>query len=132
MKSIGIGAVVGGIARAICLVALLLPPLAPGADRVPKPVVRIDKPGRCVEDTATMRREHPDVLRRQRDRTVREGIRTPRHSLKGCIECHANAKTGSVLGKQGFCQSCHDYAGVKLDCFGCHASRAEPVAGVKP
>jgi len=93
------------------------------AGRVPKPAIVIDKPGRCVADAATMRRDHPDMLRHQRDRTVHEGIRTPEHSLKGCVECHASAKTGSVLGEQGFCQSCHAYAGVKLDCFECHASK---------
>lgn len=93
------------------------------AGRVPKPAIVIDKPGQCVADAATMRREHPEMLKHQRDRTMHEGIRTREHSLKGCVECHASAKTGSVLGERGFCQSCHDYAGVKLDCFECHASR---------
>lgn len=123
---------VGRIARAICLLALLSPVLAFASDRVPKPVIDIDKPGRCVQDPATMRREHPDMLKHQGDLTVREGIRTRQYSLKECVECHASTKTGSVLGKQGFCQSCHDYAGVKLDCFGCHASKPKRAAGAKP
>jgi hypothetical protein len=122
----------GRIARAICVLALLLPVFALASDRVPKPVINIDKPGRCVEDTETMRREHPDMLRHQRDQTMREGIRTRAHSLKGCVECHASAKTGSVLGEQGFCQSCHAYASVTLDCFGCHASKPKLVSGAKP
>ena len=132
MKSNGIGAWAARIARAICLLALLVPALTLASDRVPKPVIDIDKPGRCVEDTATMRRGHPDMLRHQRDRTMREGIRTRAHSLKGCVECHASAKTGSVLGEQGFCQSCHDYASVKPDCFGCHASKPKLASGAKP
>jgi len=132
VKSNRIGALAGRIASAICLLALLLPALAFSSDRVPRPVINIDKPGRCVEDTATMRREHPDMLRHQRDLTVHEGVRTRAHSLKACVECHASAKTGSVLGKQGFCQSCHDYASVRIDCFGCHASKPKLAAGAKP
>lgn len=132
MKRNGMGAWAGRIARAICLAALLLPVLAFASDRVPKPVFDIDKPGKCVEDTATMRREHPDMLKHQRDLTVYEGIRTRAHSLKECVSCHASTKTGSVLGEKGFCQSCHDYASVKIDCFSCHASKAKLPAGAKP
>ena len=132
MKRNGIGALAGRIASAICLFALLLPALAIASDRVPKPIIEIDKPGKCVEDTATMRREHPDMLKHQRDQTMREGIRTRRHSLKECVECHASAKTGSVLGEKGFCQSCHDYASVRIDCFSCHASKPKPASGAKP
>ena len=132
MKRNGTGALAGRIASAICLLALVLPVLAFGSDRVPKPVIEIDKPGKCVEDTATMRREHPDMLRHQRDQTMREGIRTRAHSLKECVECHASAKTGSVLGEKGFCQSCHVYASVKPDCFGCHASKPKLAGGAKP
>ena len=131
MKVNGIGALAGRSARAICLLALLLPALATASERVPKPVIEIDKPGKCVEDTATMRREHPDMLKHQRDQTMREGIRTRKHSLKECVECHASSKTGSVLGAKGFCQSCHDYASVRLDCFGCHASKPKLASGAK-
>ena len=113
------------------LIALLVPALALAADRVPKPDIIIDKPGQCVEDTATMRRGHPDMLKHQRDLTVREGVRTRQYSLKGCIECHASTKTGSVLGDKGFCQSCHDYASVKLDCFECHSSKPKPASEPK-
>lgn len=132
MKSNGTGALAGRIARAICLLALLLPVLAFASDRVPKPVISIDKPGRCVEDTETMRLEHPDMLKHQRDQTMREGIRTRQRSLKECVGCHASTKTGSVLGEKGFCQSCHDYASVRLDCFGCHASKPKLATGAKP
>ena len=132
MKRNGSGALAGRIARAICLLALTLPVLAVAADRVLKPVIDIANPGKCVEDTATMRREHPDMLRHQRDLTMHEGIRTRKHSLKECVECHASAKTGSVLGAKGFCQSCHDYASVRIDCFACHASKPKLASGARP
>ena len=48
-----------------------------------------------------------------------------RASLKGCIDCHASSKTGSVLGEEGFCSSCHAYAAVKIDCFECHTPLRE-------
>jgi hypothetical protein len=114
-------------ARAAALLAgiLFLGP-ALGADapagRVPKPVVKVEKPGACVEPTALMRRDHMKFLMHQRDRTLRMGIRETRHSLKECVECHASTATGSVLGPEGFCESCHRYASVSLDCFECHAA----------
>lgn len=132
MKLNAIAGLAGRSARALCLLALLLPVVALAAGRVPKPVIDIDKPGKCVEDTATMRREHPDMLKHQRDLTMHEGIRTRKHSLKECVECHASAKTGSVLGAKGFCQSCHDYASVRIDCFSCHASKPKLAGGAKP
>jgi hypothetical protein len=65
-----------------------------------------------------------ELLKHQRDATTHQGIRTRKHSLNGCIECHASRKTNSVAGSdQNFCQSCHSYAAVKLDCFECHASK---------
>jgi len=92
--------------------------------RVPRPVVVIERGGSCVEPTEFMRRHHGALLMHQRDRTVFQGVRTKAHSLVGCIECHASTKTGSVLGADGFCQSCHAYAAVRLDCFECHAHRS--------
>ena len=77
----------------------------------------------CVEDTPFMRRNHMELLKHQRDRTVHDGIRTIQHSLANCITCHAGKKTGRVTGSDGFCQSCHSYAGVVLDCFECHADK---------
>ena len=116
----------------VACVALALPVIAQASGRTPEPKIVIDKPGRCVADTATMRREHPDMLKHQRDLTVHEGIRTRRFSLKACVDCHASSKTGSVLGAQGFCQSCHSYAGVKLDCFECHSPKASIAVAGRP
>ena len=117
----------------LVLLAVFVAGMALAADRTAKPVVVIERPGRCVEATEVMRRDHMNLLSHQRDRTVREGIRTRQHSLSGCVECHASRKTGSVLGERGFCQSCHAYAGVRLDCFECHASKpGAQTAGAKP
>jgi hypothetical protein len=92
--------------------------------RVPLPVVKIEKGEQCVEPTAEMRRNHMEKMLHQRDRTMHQGIRTTQHSLKNCVNCHA-AQSGSVLGKDGFCASCHQYASVHIDCFGCHTDKPE-------
>jgi hypothetical protein len=93
--------------------------------RVPVPVVQEGKGQQCVEPTDFMRKNHMLVLMHHRDKTVHEGIRTRQHSLKNCVECHASEKTNnSVIGsKDAFCQGCHSYAAVQLDCFECHASK---------
>jgi hypothetical protein len=90
------------------------------ASRVAAPVVKIERGGACVAPVGEMRRNHMQLLKHQRDRTVHQGERKTRFALKDCIECHAGRETGSVLGKDGFCSSCHDYAAVKMDCFECH------------
>lgn len=105
----------------------------------PKPVITIENPGECIAPTEEMRRNHMSMLKHQRDRTMREGIRGEKASLNECINCHASKSTGSVLGKGGFCQECHSYAAVKLDCWDCHQPKAghpsaghPQAAGVKP
>jgi len=83
----------------------------------------------CVADTDFMRRNHMDLLKHQRDETVLQGIRSEPYSLKDCVACHAvNGADGvpvTATSPEHFCRSCHDYAAVKIDCFECHASRAE-------
>jgi len=124
---------VKGLALLLSLAAALAAGLAFAAGRTAKPVVLVERPGPCVEATELMRRDHMKLLLHQRERTTREGIRTRPHSLAGCVDCHASRKTGSVLGEQGFCQSCHAYAGVRLDCFECHSAKARAqAAGAKP
>ena len=91
--------------------------------RVPLPAIEAGTGDRCVEDTPFMRRNHMELLQHHRDLTVRDGIRTTRHSLANCVTCHAGKKTGRVTGAEGFCSSCHSYAGVALDCFECHADK---------
>jgi len=90
------------------------------ASRVALPAIKIEKGEACVAPTGEMRRDHMTLLLRQRDRTMREGLREPRFSLKNCVDCHASRETGSVLGQDGFCSSCHAYASVSMDCFECH------------
>ena len=99
--------------------SLAAPEAARSPSRVPLPVIEPGAGERCVEDTAFMRRNHMELLRHQRDRTVHEGIRTTKHSLANCVACHAGKKTGRVTGADGFCANCHSYAGVTLDCFEC-------------
>ena len=61
----------------------------------------------------------------QRDKTMHQGIRTTPHSLKNCVDCHADPQTNSVLGPEGFCASCHEFTSVKIDCFGCHTDKRD-------
>ena len=90
------------------------------AGGVALPTIKIEKGEACVLPTAQMRRDHMKILLHQRDLTMHQGIREARFSLKNCIDCHASRQTGSVLGKDGFCSSCHAYASVSIDCFECH------------
>lgn len=97
------------------------------------------KGDKCVMPTDDMRRNHMKYLKHHRDETVHQGIRTTQFSLKGCVECHASPKNNSVVGTDdNFCQGCHSYAAVKLDCFECHATKPKasaafhPIAGQAP
>lgn len=98
--------------------------------RTPKPTVVIEKQEGCVASPAEMRRNHMNLLSHQRDRTLRKGVRGAPVSLNGCISCHASSKNGSVIGTgENFCQSCHSFAAVKLDCFECHQATPGKSAG---
>ena len=98
--------------------------MAEPAGRTPRPSIEPAKAGtQCIAPTDVMRRDHPKMLKHQRDDTVHGGIRGAQASLRGCIDCHASAATHSVAKATGdFCMSCHAYAAVKIDCFECHAS----------
>ena len=102
------------------------------AERVALPVIKIEQGEACVAPVEEMRRNHMAMLLEQRDRTLREGIRSTRFSLKNCVECHASRKTGSVLGDEGFCSSCHAYASVKIDCFECHTPLRQKRVAARP
>lgn len=106
----------------------------PKAGGAPKPVIqKAIKGEQCVEDTAYMRRNHMVLLNVHRDKTVIEGVRTKKHSLKECINCHASEKTGSVAAaKDDFCVSCHAYASVKIDCFDCHSTKPQGPMAMHP
>lgn len=100
------------------------------ASGVPMPAVPAAKGGQCVEDPEYMRRNHMQLLTHGRDATMREGKRTDTRSLQNCVECHAHPQTQRVTGKEGFCEACHSYAAVKIDCFSCHADRAKTAPAV--
>ena len=119
-----------GIISILCWLTLLLATIpaawaqAPQASssRTLQPVIETARGGECVADPAFMRRNHMKLLMHQRDDTLRGGIRTGKHSLKACIACHASQSSQSVTAEpSNFCQSCHNYAAVKIDCFECHA-----------
>ncbi len=114
------------------LAALAMAPLGAVAG-VDLPALEKGKGEKCVEDTPFMRRNHMELLKHHRNETMHKGIRTTRYSLKGCVECHASSKTGSVAAsEQDFCAACHSYASVKLDCWDCHATKpAKPKAAAQ-
>jgi len=104
---------------------------------VPMPKLAQASGEQCVEDTAFMRRNHMDLLKHQRDKTLRQGIRSKSHSLQGCLDCHAiydnNQQIVDIKNDKHFCNSCHNYAAVKIDCFDCHSStplKNNPSAGI--
>ena len=80
----------------------------------------------CVEPTEVMRRDHMEFIKHQRDETVHNGIRSTKHSLAGCVECHVSYGSDgtpvAVSGEDQFCGACHQFLAVRLDCFGCHAA----------
>ena len=83
----------------------------------------------CVEPEDVMRRNHMNFILHQRDETMHEGIRTSKYSLAECIDCHVqpdeNGHIASVDEKEHFCNACHQYAAVNIDCFECHADRPQ-------
>jgi len=114
----------------LAAIALALPLFQTAqAGEVPKPDIVIANPGtQCVAPREEMRRNHMEMLKHQRIRTLRLGERGAKVSLNGCIECHASKTNGAVTGsRDNFCQTCHSYVAVKLDCWDCH----QPKAGYK-
>jgi len=92
------------------------------------PHLDIGKGGQCVEDPQLMRKNHMLLLMHQRNETMYEGIHG-KYSIVDCVNCHASTKTNSVLGSnEAFCQGCHVYAAVKLDCFECHSNKRSVTA----
>lgn len=120
----------GGLA--VIGLALALLALAARADEVGGFVLGSSKAAQlenCVEPTEYMRRNHMELIRHQRDTTVYGGIRSTKHSLAGCVNCHvgydADRQPLPVNGDHQFCAACHSYAAVTLNCFDCHATVPE-------
>jgi hypothetical protein len=118
-----------GLLALLGAAALAGTPRAAESSEVPLPAITKGKGEACVAETGFMRRNHMDLLRHQRDQTLREGIRGARFSLKECVACHAvPGADGTPVGADDprfFCTACHQYTAVRIDCFECHASRPE-------
>ncbi len=101
---------------------------------IPLPAPPKAKGDRCVEPTDLMRRNHMEFLLHQRDETVHRGIRTKKHSLVECLTCHTQTDAAGhyipINAPGQFCQDCHAYSGVKMDCFECHATKPRNSASV--
>src|SRR3989344_3609525 len=119
MKQFIAGVIAGLLATSVTFAAEPKKPAGIG------PTVKVHRGEQCVERTPGMRRNRMKHLLHQRDKTMHQGIRTTRHSLKNCVDCHADPATDSVLGQDGFCSSCHEYASVKIDCFSCHTDKRD-------
>ena len=78
----------------------------------------------CVEPTDVMRRHHMDFILHQRDETMHRGIRTEKFELEECLGCHVRKGPDGEYPRypspKHFCNSCHSYAAVHIDCFSCH------------
>ena len=108
-------------------VALMLPLIVSAESLVPEPpepAKKYNEKTLCVEPVADMRK----YLLHHRNKTLREGIRTKQFSLKECINCHnapspKDHKVARIDEKDHFCNTCHSYAAVKIDCFDCHSDK---------
>ncbi|MCC7166468.1 MAG: Hdr-like menaquinol oxidoreductase cytochrome c subunit [Rhodospirillales bacterium] len=109
------------------LLALLIGMSLGGVAQAAEPVVPKAKGERCVEDKRTMRTSHMELLKHQRDLTLRSGVRGTKHALKDCLTCHAvpdaQGQPVGIEDQRHFCNVCHGYAAVRIDCFECHASK---------
>lgn len=126
-------ATVLGLGLAIVTAIAIVPPaLAQEAEPATKlatigPVVPKANSGPCVRKPESMRRNHMDLLKHQRDETMHKGMRgKSADSLKECVSCHSvkndDGKFVDIESPKHFCRVCHDYAAVRVDCFQCHAS----------
>ena len=115
------------------LVGVYTPALAEDSDPesdsasffIPKAQRRFSEEQACVEPIEDMRANHMEYILDQRDETVHEGIRTKQYSLVECINCHVSDAPDAPRAdsEKHFCNSCHTYASVSIDCFQCHADR---------
>ncbi|MDX2470505.1 MAG: sulfate reduction electron transfer complex DsrMKJOP subunit DsrJ [SAR324 cluster bacterium] len=109
----------------IIFVALITFPFWKGGlPHKPAPKIAVQTDVKCVESAEWMRANHMKLLDEWRHSVVREQNREYTSTATGkvfnkslvntCLDCHSN--------KSEFCDSCHTYASVKLNCFGCHVN----------
>jgi len=88
-----------------------------------------DESLKCIQPEDEMRRNHMEYILHQRDITMHDGIRTETDSLAKCIDCHVepgeNGEVADHDSKDHFCNGCHQYASVQIDCFQCHADKPQ-------
>jgi len=113
----------------IIFLVLLTFPFWYGKGRaVPSLQLKIDTPEiarlaekKCLEPTAYMRASHMELIDSWREAVVREGQRyyvtssgknVTMSLSQSCLGCHSN--------KEQFCDTCHNYAAVKPNCWSCH------------
>ncbi len=124
-----------GLLSLLAVAVIWVPALARAGDSllpdVPEAQRRVSETQGCVEPTADMRRNHMKYILHQRDETMHLGIRTKQHSLEECINCHVSSARDAprASSEQHFCNSCHTYAAVNIDCFECHADRPVAASG---
>ena len=102
---------------------------AQAESRVQLPQTPVAKGDKCVEPIDVIRRNHMDLLKHQRNESVGNISSESRYSFKGCIDCHvlpnSDGNYPKIGGRDHFCSSCHQYVGVRIDCFECHATRPD-------
>jgi hypothetical protein len=105
-----------------------------GSFYIPEAQRRFSDAQGCVEPTDEMRANHMEYILDQRDATVHEGIRTKQYSLVECINCHVSDAPDAPRyeSEKHFCNSCHTYTSVSIDCFQCHADRPVKTPGYQP
>jgi len=87
----------------------------------------------CVQPEDEMKKNHMNYILHQRDETMHKGIRTKQYSIKECINCHVPENSEARFGDdEHFCSSCHNFAGVSIDCFQCHMDRPMGERPLKP
>ena len=96
---------------------------------VPKAKAKANEEFGCVEPVTEMRKNHMNFILHQRDDTMYKGIRTSKYALAECINCHVspeqNGTYASYDEEEHFCNACHTYTAVNIDCFGCHRDTPE-------
>ena len=88
-----------------------------------------DESLKCIQPEDEMRRNHMNYILHERDETMHEGVRNEPGSLSACIDCHVEKnEKGEIAGidtSEHFCNGCHEYVSVQIDCFQCHADRPQ-------
>ncbi len=109
----------GAIAIVVALIGLIAAPLLYTAagnglfNKPPKPELTLPAGGgKCIEPTEFMRKNHMTLLVHVRDDIVRNGAHKPKYHIEHCKTCHTK--------RAEFCDKCHNYVGVKPECFDCH------------